>query len=68
MPQLDIDDEQDWKMDGPTTAAAIAFMLDGTQLLNHLDSTERSVLKRAVELLECLPAEPEPTPEARVVQ
>jgi hypothetical protein len=52
--------------DGPTTAVMLAYLLDQTDLLNHLDSTERGVVRRAIELLGCLPIEgPErirPTP------
>jgi hypothetical protein len=42
--------------DGPTTAAQLKYLLDATSLLDVLDSTERGVIRRAIELLECLPA------------
>ncbi len=60
------EDSLDW--DGPNVAAALSYLLDSTNLLSHLDSTERGAIRRAIELLECQPAEPARTAKTGPIQ
>jgi len=60
------EDRCDWH--GATVALAIRQLLDGTNLLNLLDSTERGILRRAAELCETFPVPIESKGERVVLQ
>ncbi len=69
MSLLDLGDGREDRIDydGPSTAACLAYLLDGTNLLDVLDSTERGVVRRAIELLETLPSAPKPEVKTEAV-